>query len=198
MSTFTTTLLYLLITATLQNVVLTIGIGTSAMLKIVRRPQLFLRFSVLLLFFSVVTAALFFPLDIALPTTWLMLMVRPAIIVVLAVILYCATTLFLSRFFKPTYQKVRSLLPLAALNNVAVGVTLLINHQASLDFFPALGIAAGAAIGFLLLCAITAEGISRIDNPDTPAAFRGLPATFVYLGLLSLALMAFAPSFNLL
>ena len=40
--------------------------------------------------------------------------------------------------------------------------------------------------------------MERLDNPDMPAAFRGLPATLVYLGLLALALMGFTPAFSLL
>ena len=50
----------------------------------------------------------------------------------------------------------------------------------------------------LLLSWLTAEGMERLDNPDMPAAFRGLPATLVYLGLLALALMGFTPAFSLL
>ena len=39
---------------------------------------------------------------------------------------------------------------------------------------------------------LTAEGIERMDNPDMPEAFRGMPSTLLYVGLLALALMGFA------
>ena len=68
----------------------------------------------------------------------------------------------------------------------------------SVSFLPAIGIAAGGAIGFLLLSALTIEAIERLDNPDIPHAFRGLPATLVYLGLLALALMGFNQKLHLI
>lgn len=197
MNTFLTTLSYFLIAATLQNMVLTTGLGSSAMLKILRRPRTFVPFGLLLLFFSVATAAAFYPIDQALPVTWLMLMLRPLFILVLTSVLYGLSALLAKWRFPNWYHRHRQLLPLAAFNNLVIGVVLVINYQASLSFFPALGLAAGSAVGFLALSAITAEGVSRIDNPDTPAAFRGLPATLVYLGLLALALMGFNPVLNL-
>lgn len=198
MNAFVTTLVYFLIAATVQNTVLTTGLGASAMVKMLRRPRTFLQFGGLLLSFSVVTTALFYPIDQLLPVTWLMLMLRPFIIVVLTSLLYVLAVLFTGNRFPNWYRRWRHMLPLAALNNLVVGVALVINYQASLTFFPALGLAAGSAVGFLALSAITAEGMSRIDNPDTPAAFRGLPATLVYLGLLALALMGFNPVLNLI
>ena len=40
--------------------------------------------------------------------------------------------------------------------------------------------------------------MERLDNPDMPVSFRGLPATLVYLGILALALMGFTPVLSLL
>lgn len=198
MNTFITTLIYFLVAATMQNTVLTTGLGSAAMLRMLRRPRMLVSFGGLLLIFSVATTALFHPIDNLLPVTWVFLMLRPLIIVILAALLYIVTMLITSRRFPHWYKRWRHLLPLAALNNLVVGITLVINYQASLTFFPALGLSAGSAVGFLALSAITAEGMSRIDNPDTPAAFRGLPATLVYLGLLALALMGFNPLLNLI
>ena len=40
--------------------------------------------------------------------------------------------------------------------------------------------------------------MERLDNPDMPQSFRGLPATLVYLGLLALALLGFFQNVPLL
>ena len=45
---------------------------------------------------------------------------------------------------------------------------------------------------------MTAEGIERLDNPDMPEAFRGMPANLVYLGLVALALLGFTSDFRLI
>ena len=187
-----------LIAATIQNLLLTAGMGTAAMLKVMRRPRQVVLFGQLLLAFSVVTTAVFYPLDKVLPVTWLFRMLRPFIIVVITAVLYIVAVVLLARLFRERYRRIRHLLPLAVFNNLVVGITLVINHQVSLGFFSALGLSAGAAVGFLVVSALTAEGVSRLDNPDIPAAFRGLPATLVYLGLLALALMGFSPVLNLI
>ena len=36
--------------------------------------------------------------------------------------------------------------------------------------------------------------MERLDNPDVPKAFRGLPAILIYLGIIALALMGFSDS----
>ena len=198
MNTYTSSLIIFLIAATLQNTVLTTGLGSSAMLKIVRRPRGRRSFGVLLIVFSVLTAALFYPIDRALPPNPITLMLRPLMIVVITLLLYMLTVILFYTRFPEKYRQLRQILPLSAINNLVIGITLLSNYQVSLGFFPAVALSAGSAVGFLLLSSITAEGISRIDNPDTPASFRGLPATLVYLGLLALALMGFDPMLNLL
>lgn len=38
--------------------------------------------------------------------------------------------------------------------------------------------------------------MERMDNPDMPQSFRGMPATLVYLGILALALLGFTSSFS--
>ncbi len=191
-------LLYLLIVATMQNVVLTTGFGTSALARMLRRPRQRRLFSGLLLAFTVATTVLFYPLDRWLPAEWHFRLLRPLIVVVLTAILYTATVLASRRHWPHWYHRVRRFLPLAAFNNVVVGAALVTNYQFPVSFFPAVGIAIGAALGFMLISSMSAEAMERMDNPDIPRAFRGLPGALVYLGLLALALMGFAPVLNLI
>lgn len=86
--------------------------------------------------------------------------------------------------------------PLAAFNNLVIGIALIINHQFALGLSGAVGLSLGACLGFVLLTWLTAEGMERMDNPDMPQAFRGMPATLVYLGILALALLGFTSSFS--
>ncbi|MBQ9963593.1 MAG: hypothetical protein IJP14_00540 [Clostridia bacterium] len=191
MSTFIGTVLTFLITATMQNLVLTSGFDASLMLKITRQPRQIVRFNVLLLLFSVTTTCIFYPIDRVLPTTWILRMLRPLIIVCITCILYIAAILILNRL--PHIQRrVRHLLPLTAFNNVVIGVALLLNLQVSVSFWQAVAVAIGASVGFWLLCAVTAEVVERLDNPEIPSSFRGLPGILVFLGLFALALMGFS------
>jgi Na+-translocating ferredoxin:NAD+ oxidoreductase RnfA subunit len=149
-----------------------------------------LRFSILLLIFTVATAALFHPIDQILPVTWWYHTLRPLIVIGITCVLYVLALIVL-HFFPSLKRRMRHLLPLAVFNNTVVGVSLLLNLQVSVSFWLSIALAAGAAVGFLAVSAITAEAVERMDNPDIPAAFRGLPATLVYMGLLALALMGF-------
>ena len=196
MNTLATTLLVFLIAATMQNLVLTAGFDSSVILKTIRHPRKLFRLGILVLCFSVVTTAAFYPIDRVLAATWWVRMLRPLIIVCITCIVYLLSIVLLSRFHA-LYRRVRNLLSLAAFNNLVVGVALLLNLQVSVSFFSALGLAAGASLGFLSLTAITSEAVERMDNPELPSSFRGLPATLIYLGLLALALMGFTPILNL-
>lgn len=184
-------LLTFLVTATMQNLVLTAGFDSSLMLKITRQPRQIIRFNVLLLIFAVLTTCIFYPIDRLLPATWIFRTLRPLFIVCIVCVLYIAASLITVRF-ENLNRRVRHLLPLSAFNNVVIGVALLLNLQVSLSFFQAVAVASGAAFGFWVLCAITAEVVERLDNPDIPSSFRGLPGILVFLGLFALALMGFS------
>lgn len=195
MNTVLNMFLVFVIAATMQNLVLTAGFDSSVMLKLVRRPRQLFRFCILVLCFSVITTAIFYPIDRLLGAVWWVRMLRPLIIVCIVGLLYLLTIVIFSRF-ETLYRRIRHLLPLAVFNNLVVGVALVLNLQVSVSFLPAVGLAAGAAFGFGFLSAMTAEAAERMDNPDIPSSFRGLPATLVYLGLLALALMGFSPVFH--
>ena len=202
MKLFWDMLFTLLVAALIQNLVLTTGFGTSIMLRIVRRPRDIWIFSGLLAVFSVLTVLLFYPVDALIAsrfgTGWWVKICRPVIVILIAAMLYLLAALLVKRFLPRLFGRIQRLLPLAAFNNVVVGVALVVNHQVRVELLPAVGLALGSCLGFLLLSWLTAEGMERLDNPDMPAAFRGLPATLVYLGLLALALMGFTPAFSLL
>lgn len=190
--------LFLLAAAFLQNMVLTTGFGSSIMLRIIRRPRDTFLFGGLLCFFAVFTTMLAYPIDLLIRSFGMAKLIRPVIIIILAAVLYMGAAFLLKKVFPPLYQSVNRLLPLAAFNNVVIGVALIVNHQFSLSFWGAVGLALGSCIGFVILCWLTAEGMERLDNPDMPHAFRGLPATLLYLGILAMALLGFTNAITLI
>lgn len=183
-------LLYLLAAALLQNLVLTTGFGSSMIMRIVRRPADILPFGGLLSLFVLLTVMIAYPLDALLGTSFLAKLFRPLIMVTITSLLYIATYL-LTRKSVRLSRRISHLLPLAAFNNIVVGVALIINHQFVASFGGAVGFGLGASVGFVLLSLILAEGIRRADHPAMPEAFRGLPSTLLYMGILALALMGF-------
>ncbi len=187
-------LLFLFATAVSQNIVLTAGFGVSTLLRITRHPKDIVVFSALLGGFAVCTVAIAYPLDQFIGADFWMKLIRPLMILAIAAVLYIIASIIFSKCFPLFYNRISRMLPLAAFNNLVIGIALICNHSFSLSIFGAIGLALGCSIGFVLLSLITAEGIERLDNPDIPPAFRGIPITLIYVGMLALAILGFSTS----
>lgn len=194
MNDILTFILYLFASALAQNIVLATGFGSSMLLRIVRHPKDIGVFSAVLTAFAVLTVAIAYPIDQIIGIGFWAKLSRPLIIVGIAVVLYWIASLVLSKGFPKFYARIGKSLPLAAFNNLVIGVALVCNHSFSLSFLGAIGFAIGGCVGFVVLSYLTAEGIERVDNPDIPAAFRGLPILLLYVGLMALAVMGFSSS----
>ena len=176
--------------ALLQNVVLTAGFGSSVMLHMVRKPKNIWLFSGILAVFSVLTVAIAHPFDMLWGTVlnhyW-----RPLMVVGITIVLYIIATLLLKWLAPNFYHRVALMMPMAAFNNLVVGIALVCNLHFPAGFGGNIGLAVGSALGFGILTWLTAEGIERMDNPDMPEAFRGMPSTLLYVGILALTLLGF-------
>lgn len=193
----TSFLIFLLAAAFIQNLVLSTGFGTSVMLRMSRKRQNILPFSILLCLFTVGTVLVCYPLDMLIGTGVVAKWFRPLMIMAVTAVLYIAAVLLLKAKFPALYARVSRMLPMAAFNNMVIGVALIVNHQFALSLPGAIGLGIGACGGYLLLSWLTAEGMERLDNPDVPKAFRGLPSVLIYLGILALALMGFSGSVSM-
>lgn len=198
MNEFSRFFLFLFATAITQNMVLTTGFGSSMLLRIVRSKRSLLAFFSLLSVFSLLTVIIAYPLDNLIGTSFWAKLLRPMMIVAIAVVLYCLAAWILSKTKPDFYAHYGRLLPLAAFNNLVIGIALIANHSFALSFFGAIGLALGACVGFVALTLLTVEGVSRMDNPAVPAAFRGLPITLIYIGILALAILGFRSSISLI
>ena len=183
--------------ALLQNILLTTGFGSSVMLHMVKKPKSIWLFSGILGFFSVLTVIAAYPLDKYFGTdmnnVW-----RPFMMVGITVVLYVGTSLLLQKLTPNFFSRVSRLLPMAAFNNLVTGIALVCNAHFGTNLAGNIGLAVGSALSFGIITWLTAEGMERMDNPDMPEAFRGMPSTLLYVSLLALALMGFAANFSLI
>ena len=177
--------------ALLENVILTTGFGSSVMLHMVKKPKSIWLFSAVMGIFSVLTIAIAYPLDKQFGTDMNNLW-RPFMMVAITVVLYVLVSLLLMFALPKWYRRVSRLLPMAAFNNLVTGIALVCNAHFGTNLAGNIGLAIGSCLSFGILTWLTAEGEERMDNPDMPEAFRGMPSTLLYVGLLALALMGFA------
>ena len=82
------------------------------------------------------------------------------------------------------------ILPLAAVNSGVLG-TVLVERTQSFTLEQSMGFGLGSGLGYLLAVMLVTEADRRLRSEAIPEAFRGLPITLVYIGVLALAIYGF-------
>ena len=82
------------------------------------------------------------------------------------------------------------ILPVAAVNSGVLG-TVLVERTESFTLEQSLGFGLGSGLGYLLAVMLVTEAQNRLRSRAIPEAFRGLPVTLIYIGVLALAIYGF-------
>ena len=82
------------------------------------------------------------------------------------------------------------ILPIAAVNSGVLG-TVLVERTQSFTLDQSLGVGLGSGLGYLLAVMLVTEAQNRLRSRAIPEAFRGLPVTLIYIGVLALAIYGF-------
>lgn len=103
---------------------------------------------------------------------------------------YLLTLVAVWRFFPGIFRKVKKYVHLAVFNCAVLGA-LFIQSQIGGTFASYVGYGVGTGVGFLLASYLLSAASDRLNSKTVPAAFRGMPITLIYIGVISLALSAF-------
>lgn len=90
----------------------------------------------------------------------------------------------------PRRSQLLRIVPLAALNSGVLG-TVLVERTQTFTLGQSLGFGLGSGIGYVLAVLLVTEARHRLRSKAIPKAFRGLPITLVYIGVLALAIYGF-------
>ena len=82
------------------------------------------------------------------------------------------------------------IVPLAGLNSCVLG-TVLVECTQTFTLGQSLGFGLGSGLGYVLAVMLVTEARHRLRSKAIPEAFRGLPITLVYIGVLALAIYGF-------
>ena len=82
------------------------------------------------------------------------------------------------------------ILPIVAVNSGVLG-TVLVERTQSFTLEQSLGFGLGSGLGYLLAVMLVTEAQNRLRSRAIPEAFRGLPITLIYIGVLALAIYGF-------
>lgn len=90
----------------------------------------------------------------------------------------------------PRRSQLLRIVPLAALNSGVLG-TVLVERTQAFTLGESLGFGLGSGLGYVLAVLLVTEARHRLRSKAIPKAFRGLPITLVYIGVLALAIYGF-------
>ena len=90
----------------------------------------------------------------------------------------------------PRRAQLLRIVPLAALNSGVLG-TVLVERTQSFTLGQSWGFGFGSGLGYVLAVLLVTEARHRLRSKAIPEAFRGLPITLVYIGVLALAIYGF-------
>ena len=90
----------------------------------------------------------------------------------------------------PRRSQLLRIVPLAALNSGVLG-TVLVERTQTFTLGQSLGFGLGSGRGYVLAVLLVTEARHRLRSKAIPKAFRGLPITLVYIGVLALAIYGF-------
>lgn len=103
--------------------------------------------------------------------------------------------MFLKKSVPPLYKALGVYLPLITTNCAVLGVTIL-NIDNSYNLGQSVVNAVGAGLGFSLALVIFSGVRQRVNAADTPAMFKGVPATLIAASIVSVSFMGFSGMFN--
>ena len=177
-------------TVFVQNLVLSSGLGISEAFRVSTKPGTFGRIAVMISGFSIVTSALCALVNEYAAQSELTYALRAVVYGIVLASVYAVVAIFAKLIFRAS-DKFLGTLGIAAFNTLVFAIPH-INNSAAYSFAGSIGSGLGAGVAFILAAALINKGSQLIaENDDIPDAFKGTPAMFFYVALISLAFAGF-------
>ena len=174
-----------------QNAIFTRGLGVSRLVQLVgddRTSSWW--FALMLCVTQVLVAPLAFYAGGFIAPLENRAQLRPLVYLACIAVVCLFELLVLRLVHGPRSGQLIRILPLAALNSCVLG-TVLVERTQSFSLGQSLGFGLGSGLGYLLAVMLVTEASNRLRSRAIPSAFRGLPITLIYVGVLALAIYGF-------
>ena len=179
----------LLITAiTVENAVLSRALGVSRLISLMDDTTDTLVFSILLTLTTTLSGVGYFFVYTKLihNHNYEIYLRTAAIIVCMSVAFMFVFVLAVKLMPYDLVGKAAEAMPGATFNCMVFG-TVVLSISSSLNIWETIVFSIGSSIGFMIAVLLVTEGQRKLQNRDIPAAFKGLPATLLYLAGLAVA-----------
>lgn len=185
-------LLLALTAITVENSVFARGLGVSRLISLVDDTTNTVIFSILLAATTTASGVLYnFIYSEVLEGMTNEIYLRP-----LAIVL-CMSAAFLVIFVLAVklmpyehVSKAAAAMPVATFNCMVFG-TIILSTSEKMTILQSIVFSVGSSVGFMLAILLVTEGQRKLQNRDIPAAFKGLPATLLYIAGLAIAVYGF-------
>ena len=174
-----------------QNAIFTRGLGVSRLVQLVgdKRTSSWW-FALMLCITQVLVAPLAFYAVRLLAPLPNRAQLRP-VVYLACIAVVCLFELVILKLAKgPRSGQLIRILPIAAVNSGVLG-TVLVERTQSFTLEQSIGFGLGSGLGYLLAVMLVTEAQNRLRSRAIPEAFRGLPITLIYIGVLALAIYGF-------
>ena len=174
-----------------QNAIFTRGLGVSRLVQLVgdKRTSSWW-FALMLCITQVLVAPLAFYAGRLLAPLPNRAQLRP-VVYLACIAVVCLFELVVLKLAKgPRSGQLIRILPIAAVNSGVLG-TVLVERTQSFTLEQSMGFGLGSGLGYLLAVMLVTEAQNRLRSRAIPEAFRGLPITLIYIGVLALAIYGF-------
>lgn len=174
-----------------QNAIFTRGLGVSRLVQLVgdKRTSSWW-FALMLCVTQVLVAPLAFYAGRLLAPLPNRAQLRP-VVYLACIAVVCLFELMVLKLAKgPRSGQLIRILPIAAVNSGVLG-TVLVERTQSFTLAQSIGFGLGSGLGYLLAVMLVTEAGNRLRSKAIPEAFRGLPITLIYIGVLALAIYGF-------
>ena len=174
-----------------QNAIFTRGLGVSRLVQLVgdKRTSSWW-FALMLCITQVLVAPLAFYAGRLLAPLPNRAQLRP-VVYLACIAVVCLFELVVLKLAKgPRSGQLIRILPIAAVNSGVLG-TVLVERIQSFTLEQSIGFGLGSGLGYLLAVMLVTEAQNRLRSRAIPEAFRGLPITLIYIGVLALAIYGF-------
>ena len=174
-----------------QNAIFTRGLGVSRLVQLVgdKRTSSWW-FALMLCITQVLVAPLAFYAGRLLAPLPNRAQLRP-VVYLACIAVVCLFELVVLKLAKgPRSGQLIRILPIAAMNSGVLG-TVLVERTQSFTLEQSIGFGLGSGLGYLLAVMLVKEAQNRLRSRAISEAFRGLPITLIYIGVLALAIYGF-------
>lgn len=176
---------------TVENAVLSRGLGISRLISLIDYTTDTKVFAILLTSSMTLSGVLYWLVCKFLPKEYVQGYMYIALAAILCMAVSFAVVFVMAVKLLPynIVANAAAAMPGACFNSMVLG-TLFLTAQNGMNLIETIIFCVFSSLGFIFAVILVTEGQQKLQNREMPAAFKGLPATLLYLSGLSMAVYA--------